>query len=119
RVVGQVEAEGLEVEAEALLLVPHEHADRMHAQVRLARARLLAARLRRRPARPGDGDERAHAGAGASWTARRSAARASRRVESSVGSGEFASFMIKGISVQPSTTASQPSPCSRAITFWK
>jgi hypothetical protein len=37
------------------------------------------------------------------------AARASSRVESSVGSGEFTSFMISGISVQPSTTASQPS----------
>jgi len=33
------------------------------------------------------------------------AARASRRVESSVGSGELASFMSSGISVQPSTTA--------------
>jgi 5'-3' exonuclease len=33
-------------------------------------------------------------------TARRSAARGSRRVESSVGSGEFASSMINGISVQ-------------------
>ena len=49
-------------------------------------------------------------------TARRNAARASRRVESSVGSGEFASFMISGISVQPSTTASQPSSFSRAMT---
>ena len=37
-------------------------------------------------------------------TARRRAARASSRVESSVGSGELASFMISGISVQPSTT---------------
>ena len=47
----------------------------------------------------------------------RSAARASRRVESSVGNGEFASFMINGISVQPSTTASQPlSFFSRPIT---
>ena len=41
-------------------------------------------------------------------TARRRATRASNRVESSVGNGEFASFMINGISVQPSTTASQP-----------
>src|SRR6185436_17630915 len=41
-------------------------------------------------------------------TARRSAARASSRVESSVGRGELASFMMSGISVQPSTTASQP-----------
>ena len=37
-----------------------------------------------------------------------SAARASNRVESSVGSGELASFMTSGISVQPMTTASQP-----------
>ena len=42
--------------------------------------------------------------------ARASAARASSRVESSVGSDEFASLMINGISVQPSITASQPSP---------
>ena len=33
-------------------------------------------------------------------TARRSVARASRRVESSVGSGEFELFMISGVSVQ-------------------
>jgi hypothetical protein len=50
-------------------------------------------------------------------TARRRATRASSRVESSVGSGEFASFMISGISVQPSTTASQPSSFIRSITF--
>ena len=50
---------------------------------------------------------------------RLSAARASRRVESSVGSGEFVSFMISGISVQLSATASQPSAFSRPITFWK
>ncbi len=49
------------------------------------------------------------ADAAAPHTARRSAARASERVESSVGSGEFESLMINGISVQPSTTASQPS----------
>src|SRR5688572_2676003 len=41
-------------------------------------------------------------------TARRKAARANERVESIVGNGEFSSFMISGISVQPSTTASQP-----------
>ena len=41
--------------------------------------------------------------------ARRRAARASRRVESRVGSGELVSFMRRGISVQPRTTASQPS----------
>jgi len=34
--------------------------------------------------------------------ARDNAARASSRVESSVGSGELTSLMIKGISVQPS-----------------
>ncbi len=51
--------------------------------------------------------------------ARRSAAWASSRVESSVGSGELASFINSGISVQPSTTASQPSPLSRAMTCWK
>jgi hypothetical protein len=39
-------------------------------------------------------------------TARRSAARASSRVESSVGNGEL--VHVSGISVQPSTTASQP-----------
>lgn len=49
----------------------------------------------------------------------RSAARASRRVESSTGNGEFASFMISGISVQPSTTASQPESFIRPITCWK
>ena len=47
-------------------------------------------------------------------TARRSAARESSRVESSVGNGELASFMISGISVQPSTTASQPASFIRA-----
>ena len=52
----------------------------------------------------------------ADYSARRSAARASRRVESSVGSGEFPSCMISGISVQPSTTASHPSPFMRPIT---
>ncbi len=57
-----------------------------------------------------------YAGAGAPCTARRSAARASKRVESSVGSGEFKSFMINGISVQPSTTASQPSSFIRPMT---
>lgn len=41
-------------------------------------------------------------------TARRRAARASSRVESSVGSGELRSSRIRGSSVQPSTTASQP-----------
>src|SRR5438874_12426740 len=50
--------------------------------------------------------------------ARRSAARARSRVESSVGSGEFASFMMRGISVHPSTTASQPSSFIRAMTRW-
>lgn len=50
-------------------------------------------------------------------TARRSAARARRRVESSVGSGEFASSMISGISVQPRITASQPSSFRPPITF--
>jgi len=54
--------------------------------------------------------------AAAVCAARRSAARASRRVESRVGSGEFASFMISGVSVQPSTTASQPSPFIRPMT---
>ena len=43
----------------------------------------------------------------------------SRRVESSVGSGEFESLMISGISVQPSTTASQPSFFMRLMTRWK
>src|SRR5437762_9827923 len=47
----------------------------------------------------------------------RSAARARSRVESSVGSGEFESFMISGISVQPRTTASQPAAFMRAITL--
>jgi len=52
-------------------------------------------------------------------TARRSAARANERVESMVGNGEFSSFMISGISVQPSTTASQPRSFMRPITRWK
>ena len=45
----------------------------------------------------------------------RSAPRASRRVESSTGSGDVSSFTISGISVHPSTTASHPlfSPRSR------
>jgi hypothetical protein len=41
-------------------------------------------------------------------TARLSAARASSRVESSVGSAALASLTISGSSVQPSTTPSQP-----------
>ncbi|MNE63292.1 hypothetical protein D3C80_1586360 [compost metagenome] len=48
-----------------------------------------------------------------------SAARARRRVESRVGSGEFSSLRINGISVQPRITASHPSPLSRRITVWK
>ena len=56
------------------------------------------------------------AGAAATCTARSSAARASNRVESSVGRGEFESFMINGISVQPRTTASQPSSFIRPMT---
>ena len=52
----------------------------------------------------------------AARSARRSAARASRRVESSVGSGEIESSMISGSSVQPSTTASQPASFIRPIT---
>src|ERR1700722_15679149 len=44
----------------------------------------------------------------AAAVARARAARASRRVESSVGNGELASFIRSGISVHPSTTASQP-----------
>src|SRR5262245_37790908 len=52
----------------------------------------------------------------AACTARCNAARASKRVESSVGNGELPSFMINGISVQPRTTASQPSPFIRSMT---
>ena len=47
------------------------------------------------------------------------AARASRRVESKVGSGVSSGRTIKGISVQPSTTASQPSDLSFSITSLK
>ena len=47
------------------------------------------------------------------------AARASKRVESSVGSGELASLMISGISVQPRMTASQPCSCKPAMMAWK
>lgn len=47
------------------------------------------------------------------------AARARMRVESSVGSDETSSFTSKGISVHPSTTASQPSPLNLSITCWK
>jgi hypothetical protein len=43
----------------------------------------------------------------------RIAARASRRVESSVGSAELSSLKINGISVHPSTTASQPLDLNR------
>ena len=49
------------------------------------------------------------------FTARRSAARASKRVESSTGKVEFESFTINGISVQPSMTASHPSCFIRLI----
>ena len=45
----------------------------------------------------------------------RSAARARRRVESSVGSAEFASFTMSGNSVHPRITQSQPSPFMRSI----
>src|SRR5262249_19296692 len=51
--------------------------------------------------------------------ARASAARASRRVESRVGSGELPWCMRGGISVHPSTTASQPWRLSPANTCWK
>ena len=57
-----------------------------------------------------------HAAAPAPRAARSTAARASRRVESSVGSTELASLMIRGNSVQPSTTASHRCACNRAIT---
>jgi hypothetical protein len=50
---------------------------------------------------------------------RRSAALARRRVESSVGRAELVSFMIRGISVQPRMTASQPSSLRRPMTCWK
>src|SRR5690349_9497895 len=50
-----------------------------------------------------------------SVTARRSAARASSRVESSVGRDAFASFTMSGSSVQPRITASAPSDFMRAI----
>jgi hypothetical protein len=55
--------------------------------------------------------------AAAPRTARRTAAVASKRVESSVGNGELESFMIKGSSVQPSTTASQPASFICAMTL--
>ena len=48
--------------------------------------------------------------------ARRSAARAKSRVESSVGSAELESFTMSGISVQPRTTASQPLCFMRSMT---
>src|SRR5262249_1032494 len=51
-------------------------------------------------------------------TARASAARASRRVESSVGSAEFVSPMMSGISGPPRTTASHPFCFMRWITLW-
>ena len=59
-----------------------------------------------------------YTGSCASSTARRSAARASRRVESSVGSGEFASSMINGISVQPSTRHRSPPSFILRMTRW-
>ena len=61
----------------------------------------------------------AHADVGPFSMACFNAARAKERVESSVGKGEFWSFMISGISVHPSTTASQPSFFNRVITSWK
>jgi len=48
--------------------------------------------------------------------ARARAAPARRRVESRVGSGELASHMTIGISVQPSTTASHPASFILAMT---
>src|SRR4029077_4270633 len=48
-------------------------------------------------------------------TAFRSAARASKRVESSVGSGDESAETSSGISVQPSTTASHPSSARARI----
>lgn len=48
----------------------------------------------------------------------RLAARASSRVESSVGRGALPSFMINGISVQPRMTASQPRAFMPSITRW-
>jgi hypothetical protein len=50
------------------------------------------------------------------WRTLANAARASRRVESSVGKGEFESSTISGISVHPRITASQPSSFIRPIT---
>ncbi len=52
-------------------------------------------------------------------TARRRAARASRRVESSVGSDDFVSSIINGNSVQPRIMASHPASFSRSVTVWK
>jgi hypothetical protein len=46
----------------------------------------------------------------------RNAAHASSRVESSTGNGEFRLLITSGISVHPSTTASQPSSFMRRIT---
>ena len=71
---------------------------------------------------PGDRVQTAVAVAGSGYRfaliARSTAARASRRVESSVGSGEFSSLMMSGISVQPKTTASQPCSLRRVMTCW-
>lgn len=49
-------------------------------------------------------------------TALRTAARASSRVESRIGSGDDSAVTSNGISVHPSTTASQPSSFSPRIT---
>jgi hypothetical protein len=54
----------------------------------------------------------------AACAARWSAARASKRVESSVGNGEFESLKIRGTSVQPKMTASQPVSFILLITPW-
>lgn len=54
--------------------------------------------------------------AAAQVSASRRAAFASRRVESSVGSGASSGRTRSGISVQASATASQPRSASRAIT---
>jgi hypothetical protein len=83
-----------ELPAEALTVSPDRD------NVLLPQAELAVPAAAGRPER-GDGPHRAAS------TARRNAARANRRVESSVGSGELLSLMIRGISVQPRITASQ------------
>ena len=95
----------------SLVATPHERHGVAHPQRRVSERKSHAPLP---PAGERNPIAERYAGSASPPRARRRAARASRRVESSVGRGELASLMISGISVQPSTTASQPASFSRA-----